>query len=94
MQEIIMMPQVNDESLINHLMVSHTIKSPIDTQSRSVFKAVTWRITGSVDTIVLAFLFTSDLTVATSIGLAEVFTKMILYYVHERAWNRIPIGKL
>ena len=94
MQEIIMMSQVSDERLINHLVVSNTINKPRDTQSRSVFKAVTWRITGSVDTIVLAFLFTSGLAVATSIGLAEVFTKMILYYVHERAWNRIPIGKL
>lgn len=63
----------------------------VETRSRSVIKALTWRITGSVDTIVLAYLFTNDLTVATSIGLAEVFTKMVLYYVHERAWNHITL---
>jgi len=65
----------------------------VETRTRSVIKAVTWRITGSADTIVLAYLFTNDLTVATSIGLAEVFTKMVLYYVHERAWNHIPFLK-
>lgn len=74
-------------------MLHDTIETSIDTQGRSVIKAITWRITGSVDTIVLAFLFTNDLSVATSIGLAEVFTKMLLYYFHERTWNRIPLGK-
>lgn len=74
-------------------MLQDTIKTSVDTQSRSIVKAATWRITGSVDTIILSFLFTNDLTIATSIGVAEIFTKMILYYFHERAWNRIPLGK-
>ena len=63
----------------------------IETRSRSLVKALTWRVTGSVDTILLAYLFTNDLTVATFIGVAEVFTKMVLYYVHERAWNHIGL---
>jgi uncharacterized membrane protein len=72
------------------MQLEHKERS-VETRSRSVIKALTWRITGSVDTIVLAYLFTNDLTVATSIGLAEVFTKMVLYYVHERAWNHIAL---
>ena len=74
-------------------MILNNIKGTAsDTQKRSLLKSVTWRITGSIDTILLAFLFTNDLSVATSIGLAEVFTKMVLYYFHERAWNRIPVA--
>ncbi len=74
------------------MMLNNTKKTSSDTQRRSLIKSVTWRITGSIDTILLAFLFTNDLSVATSIGLAEVFTKMVLYYFHERAWNRISVA--
>jgi uncharacterized membrane protein len=74
-------------------MFFYTDENPLDTKKRSMFKAVTWRVTGSLDTILLAYIFTGDLTVAASIGVAEVFTKMILYYFHERAWNRVLFGK-
>ncbi len=74
-------------------MVFNTDENPLDTKKRSMFKAVTWRVTGSLDTVLLAYIFTADLTVAASIGVAEVFTKMVLYYFHERAWNRVLLGK-
>jgi uncharacterized membrane protein len=60
---------------------------------RSLAKAISWRITGSIDTMILSWLFTGDLTVAAAISLTEVATKMALYYLHERAWNRIPLGR-
>ena len=59
---------------------------------RSIAKAVSWRLTGSIDTTVLAFLFTSDLRVAAAIGGTEVVTKILLYYAHERLWDRIKLG--
>jgi uncharacterized membrane protein len=43
--------------------------------------------------MVLSWLFTNDLSIAAAIGLTEVLTKMVLYYGHERVWNRIPLGK-
>jgi uncharacterized membrane protein len=52
-------------------------------------KAVSWRITGSIDTFVLSFIFTGSVRVAGSIAGAEAVTKMILYYLHERAWSVI-----
>ena len=64
-----------------------------DSPIRSLAKAVSWRITGSLDTIMLAWFFTNEITVAVSIGLTEVVTKVVLYYLHERAWTRISIGK-
>jgi len=59
---------------------------------RSMTKAVSWRILGSLDTVLLSWFFTSELTIAIAIGGTEVFTKIILYYFHERLWNRIPLG--
>jgi sulfate adenylyltransferase large subunit len=59
---------------------------------RSIAKAVTWRATGGLDTFVLAYLFTSNLKISAALSLTEVFTKIVLYYGHERVWARIPAG--
>ena len=61
-----------------------------DSHSRSIVKAVSWRVTGIVDTFVVSFIFTGSVKVAGSIAGAEAITKMILYYFHERAWSVIP----
>ena len=63
-----------------------------EAQSRSLAKATSWRILGSLDTFLLSWLFTSDVKAAGAIATAEVLTKMVLYYVHERAWSRIGWG--
>lgn len=60
-----------------------------DSHVRSVVKAISWRVTGSIDTFVLSFIFTGSVKVAGSIAGAEAITKMILYYFHERAWSVI-----
>jgi Predicted membrane protein (DUF2061) len=52
-----------------------------DSHFRSILKAVSWRITGSIDTFVLSFIFTGSANVAGSIARAEAITKMILYYL-------------
>ncbi len=53
---------------------------------RSLIKGISWRIVGTIDTIVLSFFLTGHLTIALKIGFTEVLTKILLYYVHERAW--------
>lgn len=65
----------------------------IEKPHRSIIKALSWRVTGTLDTVFVSWLITGKLTVAFSIGFVEVFTKMILYYFHERAWNKIKFGK-
>lgn len=60
---------------------------------RSVVKTISWRTIGTLDTIIISYFITGDLTMAASIGSIELFTKMALYYFHERAWNKIPLGK-
>ena len=60
---------------------------------RSLVKAISWRVTGTIDTIALSYFFTGQIETAISIGLTEVMTKMVLYYGHERLWNRISLGR-
>lgn len=62
-------------------------------QYRSLIKAISWRVTGTLDTILISFLISGRLTVALSIGVVELFTKILLFYAHERIWNRIPLGR-
>jgi uncharacterized membrane protein len=56
---------------------------------RSVVKGISWRTIGTIDTTVLAFVITGNFVNAIKIGLSEIVTKVILYYIHERLWNKI-----
>ena len=61
---------------------------------RSVAKSVSWRTIGTIDTIIISYIITGKPGLAFSIGGIEVFTKMTLYYFHERTWNRINFGRI
>lgn len=65
-----------------------------DKPVKSAIKAITWRIVGTIDTMIISYIITGKITVALSIGSVEVFTKMILYYFHERLWSHIHRLKL
>ena len=60
---------------------------------RSLLKTISWRIIGTLDTILISWAITGALTLAFSIGFVELVTKMILYFFHERAWNKINWGR-
>ena len=64
-----------------------------DKKWRSAAKALSWRLTGTADTILISWLITHKLHIAISIGFVELFTKLALYYFHERIWERIKIGR-
>lgn len=51
-----------------------------------VAKAVTWRLVGTIDTFIVSWIVTGKPEVALSISGIEFFTKILLYYAHERAW--------
>ncbi|RWH78940.1 MAG: DUF2061 domain-containing protein [Mesorhizobium sp.] len=65
----------------------------MDTHSRSFAKALSWRVTGTIDTMVISLVVTGSIKLAAAIGLTEVITKSLLYYFHERAWLKIPYGR-
>lgn len=59
---------------------------------RHLLKTVTWRVVGTIDTMILAWIISGDPMVGLQVGGIEVVTKMILYYLHERVWYRIKFG--
>jgi len=59
---------------------------------RHIAKAVTWRIVGTLDTVLLGWILTSNFKIGVSLGGLEIITKTILYYLHERAWYRFKFG--
>lgn len=75
------------KSSIKHPKIHH------DVSLRSLFKAISWRVVGTLDTIIIAYFITGEVQQALSIGLIEWGTKMILYFFHERAWNQVQWGK-
>lgn len=60
---------------------------------RHVAKTITWRILGTLDTVVLSWIITGNPFTGIKIGFSEVITKMFLYYVHERAWLRVKMAE-
>ena len=58
------------------------------TYKRHLFKTITWRIIGTIDTMLLGLLVTGDIKLGLAIGGFEVFTKMLLYFFHERIWYK------
>ncbi len=63
-----------------------------ETYRRTTTKTATWRVTASLDTMLLAWIFTGNIATAISIGGLEVITKLVLYFFHERVWATIPFG--
>jgi uncharacterized membrane protein len=59
---------------------------------RSILKGASWRIVGTIDTIFLSFVYTGQVAKAFKIGGVELFTKIFLFYLHERIWMRLSFG--
>ena len=55
---------------------------------RHIAKTITWRIIGTLDTMIIAWIITGSWEWGLAIGGVEIFTKMILYNLHERAWYK------
>jgi uncharacterized membrane protein len=62
------------------------------TKKRHIAKTITWRIIGTIDTIILGWIISGDPTIGLTVGGVELITKMILYYFHERVWYSFNYG--
>ena len=58
-------------------------------KKRHILKTISWRIVGTLDTFLLSWLITGSVKIGAAIGTVEIITKMILYYLHERAWYKL-----
>ncbi|MGW8121147.1 DUF2061 domain-containing protein [Roseivirga echinicomitans] len=66
---------------------------PRDSNLKSVLKTISWRIVGTLDTIMISYFITGEVSLALSIGSVEVFSKIVLYYFHERIWSSVKLKK-
>jgi uncharacterized membrane protein len=55
---------------------------------RHILKTISWRIIGTIDTMILSSIITGSWEIGMAIGGVEVITKMVLYFLHERAWYK------
>jgi uncharacterized membrane protein len=58
---------------------------------RHIVKTISWRLVGTTDTLLLSWFITGDLSIGISVGLVELFSKMILYYFHEQFWHKSKV---
>lgn len=60
---------------------------------RSLVKTISWRAVGTITTVAISYIITGTMALAFSIGGIELVSKMVLYFFHERAWEKIKWGK-
>ncbi len=58
-------------------------------RTRSLAKALTWRVTATFTTAVIIYVVTGEVSLAMFVGGLEFIFKFVIYYLHERAWNLI-----
>ena len=86
---------ITDQLLVNNGETRDTYTKDKSSESpkRSIAKSISWRLVGTLDTIIISWIVTGTLSLAFSIGTIELVTKMVLYFFHERIWNTIKWGK-
>ena len=57
---------------------------------RSVAKTISWRITGSSATFLISYMVSGNFDIARTIAMAQLTVNTVLYYIHERLWNKTP----
>lgn len=65
----------------------------IDTNSRSIAKTISWRLTGSFSTFMISYLILGSFSIAGSIAVIQIVANTLLYYLHERVWNKVNWGR-
>ncbi len=65
----------------------------MDSKTRSLVKTVSWRIIALTTAFLISWIITSDLILSVQISIALNLLNMVLYYIHERTWNKIGWGK-
>jgi len=65
----------------------------MDKAARSLVKTISWRITGSGATLGISYLISGNFVIASSIASIQLVSNTILYFIHERIWNKITWGQ-
>ena len=65
------------------------------TNRELVYKSISWRVVATTTTFIISGIVLNGFDeVALYIALTELFTKFVLYYVHEKVWLKLPLGRI
>jgi uncharacterized membrane protein len=65
----------------------------MESTKRSLAKTISWRVTGSGATFLITFLVSGDIKIAGTVALIQITANTLLYFLHERVWNKIKWGR-
>jgi adenylylsulfate kinase len=68
-------------------------KFHVETHFRSILKAVSWRLGGTIITVLVVWILLGKLDIAAKVGMLDTAVKIGVFYAHERMWEKIPFGK-
>jgi len=74
-------------------MAEKNMRHGREAHSRTVAKAVSWRIIATFTTMTAVYIFTGEWLITIGVGIVEVVAKITFYYLHERIWHKISWGK-
>lgn len=86
---------IADQMFLSKKTVNHSFEEDKISERpfRSIAKALSWRVVGTIDTLIVSYFLTGRIGLATSIASVDFLTKLLLYFFHERIWNKIKWGK-
>ena len=72
------------------------LKKQATTSKEILYKTISWRVIATTTTFIISGLVLSDGfgEIALYIALIELFTKFVLYYLHEKLWLKLPLGRI
>jgi uncharacterized membrane protein len=65
-----------------------------ESRRRSMVKALSWRVLAAIITACVALAMTGQLAFAAKIGALDTTVKLLIYFLHERIWNKINYGRV
>ena len=72
-----------------------SLKDGIVSPKETLYKSISWRLLATTMTFIISgAVFNAFNEIALYIALTELFTKFVLYYLHERLWLKLPLGKI
>ena len=80
-----------EDLCITRIMAELALK---ESRLRSILKGLTWRVLATTTTAIIAYFVTGSIKPALAIGGVEFVSKFFIYYLHERAWQAVPKGKI
>jgi len=86
---------IADQMIFSKKIAKQSFEEDLSSEKplRSIAKALSWRIVGTLDTLVVSYFVTGKIVLAASIATVDFLTKLVLYFFHERIWNKIKWGK-